>query len=320
MIRKKRFYIYILLIFAVILTVFIVIKPKNEQLSDKFNIKNAEDINTIEIVHQTDTLTIKKIDNSSEWMINNKYPADSDAIKKLFRCLTESKINKPASKEQNDSVLNKIYSEQKTVSVFNRKNRLLKKWHLAPYTDNENGTYMISDNEIQAYEISIPGLVKDLNYKYNSNLTYWINPLIFSYKPSEINSIIIRFADTTFESFRIENIQQSPNIFSLTTNKTIENTDENKIKNYLSYFMDVKFSSYKQINDSILNTTADFQVIVNDIKNQTKTVKLYKIKDHTAAGGYDINRLYATINDEDIVIVKYFDIDLILKEINYFIK
>ncbi|MCF6366223.1 MAG: DUF4340 domain-containing protein [Bacteroidales bacterium] len=320
--RKKLFPLFLFLLIPIIW--FTVLNKPKDNISKRFIIDNVSNVYSIKIKNKQKSITIKRKENTDDWFINDKYEAEKKVIKKLFQAFTEVKINKPVPKEKIDSVKNVLIKSGKTITVYDNNNEIIKEWHIADFEKAAEGTYIISDFKELPYIVSIPGLEKDLNRRYNLHPLYWINPEIFSYKPHEITEIEIKYSDKSKTSYKIEINNQTSKLYSYSEQKYLDNIKNNKIGSYLSYFMNVKFSDFnvlsKQESDSLKNINANFTITVKDIYNGTKTVELYKIKLNSEIDEYDFNKLYAIINNEDIVIVKYYDIDLILKDINYFIK
>lgn len=314
----------LIVLFVILIPLFWIIfnNDVKHELSDMFVIKDVSVVGTIIIKNNVKSISIKKKPNTNDWFINNKYEANKKSIKKLMQTLTEVKISNPVLKKNIDSIKNLIKSYAKTIIILNNKNDTLKKIYIADYKNDTKGTYALADNNNLPYIISIPGLEKDLNQRYNLNPLYWINPEIFTYQPHEIKEIEIKYLNKEKTSYRIEINEDAPKIFSYKKHKYLENININKIGSYLSYFMNVKFSDFNTLidgkSDSLKNSKADYSIFVKDIYNKTKEVDLYRIKISETPKKYDFNKLYAIINKEDIVVVKYFDIDLILKDISYF--
>lgn len=294
---------------------------KNENItSELFTVKDTSDISKIVITQQGKKVKITKDDNS--WTVDDKYPANKKAIKKSFLCLTESKISKPVVKAKEDSIISEIKNNGKIVTIYNSDNKLIKKLFIGSYLKNE-GTYMMNPAVRTPFIVNVPGVVNDLNYRYNINPVYWLNPLIFSYKPDNIKEISVHYADSLKHSFKLEIFPDKAKLIDLSDNVPIPDINLKKVGSYLSYFMNVKFSSEtndtEKLKNDLLQTVPLAEITVKDINDITKNVKLYKIK-HSETGDFDLNKLYAIINNEDIVIVKYIDFDLILKDIKYFQK
>jgi hypothetical protein len=63
-------------------------------------------------------------------------------------------------------------------------------------------------------------------------------------------------------------------------------------------------------------------ITVKDSRNQITKVKtfLWYVPNQDGILQPDINRLIAIINETDVVLVKYMELDPVIKEIDYFLK
>jgi hypothetical protein len=307
-----------------ILTAISLSSCKNENLSEMFIVKDTADIYKVKIEQDGKWIEIERNDHANKWIVNNKYPATEKSIRKLMQSFTSIKIEKTVQTEKIDSVLNALDTKGRTISIYNRRNKPIKIVKIGEFDESTGGTYMFETEKRTPYIVNIPGLENDLNNRFNLQYIYWIEPLLFSYKPGEIKEIILDNNSAPEKSFRLLINGANAQLFQTSVNSEVNPLDNQKIGGYLSYFMNVKFSDIEisdrnQIN-SFLNSKAQYVICVKDIENHLKTVKFYTIPDKNNPGEFDINKMKALINNEDAVTVTFYDIDLILKDIQYFIK
>jgi hypothetical protein len=301
-----------------------ILSCKNDNVSEIFIIQDTASIHTIIIQQENKTLKIERNNFGNAWTVNDKYLADKRSIKQLMQTLTSMKIDKNVPAEKTDSVLQAIENEGTTIRISNRKGKTLKVFKTSEYQESDAGTQMMEVENKILYIVNIPGLENNLNNRFNLQYMYWIEPLVFSYKPGEISEIELNYPSTPERSFRLEIKGSEAHLFQTAFNKEITSIDNHKIGNYLSYFMKVKFSDIKVDNqaltDSLKNARPEYIIRVKDKNDKLKTLQCYTIADKNHTSGIDLNKMYALINNEDPVSVTYFDIDLLLKDINYFIK
>ncbi len=321
--KIKKYYPLILLLFIPFVWIFFFKSPK-ENSSKKFSVTDVSDINNITITKKNKRIDISKKEKSDKWFINGKYEANNSSLKKLFQALSETRISKYVSKNKSDSIYNFIKNSERKITVLNKANDTLLDISIADFKVGFDGTYGLFDNDKTPYIISIPGLENNLNKRYNLHPLYWINPEIFKYQPHEIKEVKILYSNKSKTSYRIEINTDKPKIFSYEKQEFLKDININKVGSYLTYFMNVKFSDFNILNldksDSLKTLEPDYTILVKDIYDISKKVELFKIKISENPKKYDLNKIYAIINDEDIVVVKYFDIDLILKDISYFTR
>ncbi len=322
--KNKKKIIFILLIILIPATWFIFFNNSTEDLSEMFIIKDTSVVFEVSISNDVKNVNIKKINKSNKWYVNDKYEANEKSVKRLIQALKEVKINRPVKKEKLDSVITTLEEKGTAVYIFDKKGNKIKSWIIGAYKESAKGTYMMDTENKQAFIVNIPGLENDLNYRYNINSIYWIKTELFSYQPSEIKEIEIIYNNTPSKSFRLVIENDKVQLFSHKSKIQLEGINYNNVGSYLSYFMNVKFSSFydfkNEERDSLLNAAPEYIIILKDTYNITKNVKLFLIKDMKDPNKFNLNKMNAVINNEDPVIVKYYDIDLILKDIEYFIN
>ena len=322
--KNRKTLIPIILILHIPVVWFIFFNKSGEDTSEMFIIKDTSDVYQISIKKDMQIVNVKKIKNSNKWFVNDKYEANDKSVKRLMQALKEVKINRPVKKEKLDSVLNVLNEKGTSVQIYDKNDNILKNWLIGPYEEPANGTYMMSKDLKQPFIVNIPGLENDLNKRYNINSIYWIKAELFSYQPADIKRIELLYNNELSKSFKLEIDNDKAELFSLNPETQLQNINYNKVGSYLSYFMNVKFSSFYNLKnkkkDSLLNTGPEYTIILKDKYDNTKNVKLFLIKDTEYPNKFDINKMNAVINDEDLVVVKYYDIDLILKDISYFIN
>ena len=300
-------------------------KPENTNLtSELFTVKDTSDIAKIIITQDSSKVVLDRNNPTKTWIIDNKYPANKKAIKKLYQTLTETKISKPVLKSDENSITENLLNKGRKIEIYDFKNNLKKQLIAGKNSDSINGTYMLNILNNKPFIVNIPGLENNLNYRYNSNAIYWLKPEIFSYRPNEIKEITLNYPGDSAKSFKLTIFKDTAKLIGLSDNLPVKQLNLNKVGSYLSYFMNIKFASEtnntEKLKNMLLTEIPFAEITLTDIYKNTKNVKLYKIPDKNEAGKYNLNQLHAIINNEDVVIVKYVDFDLILKDINYFVN
>ncbi len=294
------------------------------ETSDLFIVKDTADIAKIIISQDSEKVILTRNKKLHNWTVDNKYPGNKKALKKLYQILTELRISKPVLHSKRDSLIKDILINGKKVEIFNSDNQLIKKIMVGSFQKQLEGTYLYNPKEKSIFIVNIPGLDNDLNYLYNMNPVYWLKPEIFSYRPNEIKEISLSYPEKSSKSFKLEIQKDTAHLYHLSNNIAIQNLNLNKVGSYLSYFMNVKFASEttetNKLRTKLMNTIPFAEIKVIDTNQHSKNIKLFKIKSNSESGKYDLNKLHALINDNDVVIVKYVDFDLILKDIYYFVN
>ena len=133
--------------------------------------------------------------------------------------------------------------------------------------------------------------------------------------------------DNESQSFVIH--QDSPGavrLLSLPEEEPVQNIDTARVYRYLSYFINLRFERWVYDSDSVnvhavLSTQPRHELTIQEHSGRRTTIRTYPIirEMKTGEAETDLDRIYVNRNDEkDLVIVKYVDIDPVLKERNYF--
>ncbi len=321
--KNRLILIIIILIFLIAGILFFLFSNKKENMtSELFTVEDTSALAKILITKDTLQVRLTKNKKNGIWTVNDKYPANKKAVKRLYQALTEAKINKPVEKSALDSVLRILKNRSEKVSIFGAKNKLIKTLYISNSDKNIGGTYMLNASNNTPFIVNIPGLDNNLGYRFSTQSSYWMKRIIFSYSPREIKEISLHYPDKKEQSFKLIISDNAAQLFK-TNKQNIPDINMQKTGAYLSYFMNVYFSKEapkdKLLKQKLLQGKAFAELKVEDIHQQSKAVKLYKIPNKNTKSGYDLNNLYALINDTNLVIVKYTEFDLILKDINYFI-
>ncbi|RLD52013.1 MAG: hypothetical protein DRI94_04375 [Bacteroidetes bacterium] len=321
--QKITISFFFLLIVSVGLYYFFKSDNKN-MTSELFIVKDTADIAKIIISQDSGKVILTRNKKLHHWTVDNKYPGNKKAIKKLYQTLTEVRISKPVLHSKKDSLIKNIQNNGKKIEIYNSDNQLIKKIMVGSFQKQLEGTYLYNPKEKSIFIVNIPGLENDLNYRYNINPVYWLKPEIFSYRPNDIKEIVLNYPEKPSKSFKLKILKDTAYLYLLSNNVPVKNLNLLKVGSYLSYFMNVKFASEttdtEKLRNKLLNKIPYAEIRVTDINQHTKNIKLFQIINESESGKFDLNKLHALINDKDVVIVKYVDFDLILKDIYYFVN
>ena len=131
------------------------------------------------------------------------------------------------------------------------------------------------------------------------------------------------------ESFIIlQDSTGSVRLHSLPADNPVENLDSSRVLRYLSYFSSLRFERWVSEEDSInLNevfaSQPVYELSIKDKSGSVLNLKTYPILRETEKikQEIDLNRIYGRMNNEpELVVIKYIDIDPVLKVRSNFIE
>lgn len=260
------------------------------------------------------------IKKGQEWTINNGREARKSAIVYMTRILTEMKIKSPVSDELFEAEVIQKNIKPVTVRVYEGR-RLLKSFLVYKTGSNNYGNIMKLRVSSKPFIVNLPGFEGEIGSAFTLNELYWQPYTVFNLLPSEIASVNLQYTSDTSSSFTILN--KNGHYLLSGTDNTIAGWDTVKVKRYISYFAMIPFekwafevadSSYKRIE----NNNPNIILRVRRSDNKEIILSIWDIYS-PGTGLKDNDRVYAkTGESSSMFIMRYFDIDPVLKKRSYF--
>ena len=134
------------LLFLVAVIICIILLQQKNTLEDEissFSIENIDDVNQIYFADRMNNeVTLIKENNS--WIVDEKFPARSEAIELLFSTLEKMKIKYPVSESMHNSVIKDLATQVK-LEIYSGDKFLMKTIYIGGETADFLGTYMMID-------------------------------------------------------------------------------------------------------------------------------------------------------------------------------
>lgn len=325
----KRIYLLIsvfLVLLAVASYILLVEHPEIfRSIENDFAIKDTARIRLIEIRSPDHIIILEKLDG--KWMINRRFTASTSRIKGLLMIISRLNIHALPPDSIHDKIIKKLNDEGKRLMILtNRRNpHIIYMYHDTVYTD---ATYMMKEHSGQVYRMEIPGFRNNnLASLFVNEINYWRDHTLFRLRPDEIISVSYSDRNKPENSFYL--INNPPGVYQLFTNPDsieVPDPDNESIEQYLGYFTSVRFESFFSFNDHISYHSPRYQeadqvLSVHDSRDDNAEIKTYRkftVNDRGVMEP-DYNQLFAVINNTDTVIIKYVELDPVMKEIGYFL-
>lgn len=275
-------------------------------------------ITRIELSDGRKRLSLSSRDGS--WYINSSQEARKNGVIFMINILTEMKIKSPVSPELfNAEIIEKNILPVR-VKVFEN-NKLLRSFIVYKTGSNRYGNIMKIREWSKPFIVCVPGFEGDIGSGFIPDENYWQPYTIFNLLPSEISSVTFEnFADPS-ASFSIRRWNNSYIISDLKTD--LSGWDSTRVNRYLSYFTWVPFEKYaigidENEKKNIESEKPVFRIKVTRTDGEEMVLTLWGMLNRDKQI-IDTDRLWAkTENGKRIFIVRYFDIDPILKNRSYF--
>ena len=326
----KRIYLLVSILIILLLIAFYFVFTGRpgifKEVDNEFAIMDTAGIRFIEIRSADQIIILERLEG--KWVINRHFPASSRRIKGLLSLIPRLKINSVVPVSIRDEIMERLRHDGRRLMILTGKKNpyVAFIYHDSLHT---NATYMMAENSDNAYRMEVPGFRnRDIARLFVDEINYWREQTIFHLRPDEILSVSLYEPKKPENSFHL--INNGPGDYQLFTNPDsieIPDPDKEAIEQYLGYFSSVSFEQFVSSGDddfsnSLRDEEADKIIKVRDSRNIETEVKTFMRYTYNRRGvpDPDPDRLYAVMNNTDTTLLKYVEIDPVLKETGYFLK
>ena len=316
---NKNILKWLLLILVVLSLIFVLFRNRSPfgRSNTSFASNPENEITRIEFTQGDDKLTLEK--REDKWLLNGRIETRKSSINFIIRVLQELNIKSPVSPELFGSeILEKGIVPVKVKTWEKRK--LLSSFLVYKTQSNIYGNIMKTSNGAKPFIVYVPGHEVNIGSAFILNELYWQPYTIFNLLPSEIALIDFESLSDSANSFSITRTKRR---FELTDGtKNLSNGDSTLISRYISYFTYIPFESWAldvadAEKDSIISGQPVYRISVTMVTGEKTVLTLWERT--TEKGEKDSDRMYGKTDSSDgIFVVRYFDIDPLLKKRSYF--
>ncbi|MFW5886150.1 MAG: hypothetical protein ACOCUL_00195 [Bacteroidota bacterium] len=282
-----------------------------------FAVKDTSAVFEIRLMDSKNTVTLSKKD---KWVVQDVFPVKKAAIDYMFETLNYLEIQFPVPKVHEKEVIERMKKNGTKVSIRGKAWRD-NSFYILQDTFLNLGSIIMKSGSDHPFVVQSPGTGIPVSAIFKVDELFWRDNTIFDIFPTRIASIKVIYPGDTSKSFSIKKDGQRLVVYN--QGKPVSCQNDEHVKYYLGIFNNVRFEKYdKQLSSSRLDSLKNSNpfAIVEVLTNDNKNVKVVLHSKMNPGGqNEDFNRLYGFINDgEKAVVIKFIDIALILKKINYF--
>jgi hypothetical protein len=309
-------------IFVVFLLLLILFKNRSPfgRSNSSFASEPGKEITKIVLSDAGQKLTLEK--TGENWILNGTTEARKSGILFITRILMEIKIKSPVSPELFEAEITAKGIKPVSVTVYENRKRI-KSFIVYKTLSNIYGNIMKIREGTKPFIVYVPGYEGDIGSAFTLNELFWQPYSVFNLLPSEIESVDFENLSDTANSFFIG--RQNHHYILSHGNKNLTGWDSTLVTRYLSYFTWIPFESWaldltleerKLTEDRtplyrITVTPAEGTKIILTLWERMTGEGSLKIKDSDRLIG-------KTRKSDELFIIRYFDIDPLLKKRSYF--
>ncbi len=318
-----KFQNYFFLVVLILMGSFLLLLRNRDPFggnNSDFASKPQKEITRIELSDKNSKL--KLIKNEDTWILNDGSEVRKSSIVFINQILSGMKIKSPVSPELFRTEITDKGIEPVKVRVFENR-RLLSSFYVYKTQSNIYGNIMKIKERSKPFIVYLPGYETNIGSVFTVNELYWKPFTIFNLLPSEIAYVEFKSLTDPGSSFSIRNtdtgfVLSDPDI-------ELSGWDTTRVIRYLSYFVYVPFETweFEMEASEIERLKVSDPLCVISVKDRVgKEIRLMLWERMLPGQGEkkkDTDRLWGkTDSSSGIFVIRYMDIDPLLKKRSYF--
>jgi hypothetical protein len=334
--KKKIGSIVVLLVLLVTLAIvsnsLLSGRGKSTKDLDGFLVMDTLSVDRIELT-QSSGMRIEIKRQGSDWRTVEGTCVQKEMVDNVLHTFTKVAIKSYVPKSGIENITNQIRMNYRKAKIY-QNGKWVKTWWIGNGTPDKLGTYALLETPEGVAEVPVilemRGLHGSLDSRFTADLRTWLCTEIFSFAIDEIQSVSFTNHEDKEQSFTIERLGKGRNFAIQDFRKNRMSYDTLKLVRYLDIFKKVHFEgpNYTLNNeqiDSLKKEQPSFALKLTSIDGISVSLDAYRIaatsNDLDLAGNpleYDMNRMWAFINKNQLVKIQYFVFDPIFVDISFF--
>jgi len=281
---------------------------------------SGKEITRIEFSKSGEKLSLEK--KGEKWVINEKTEARKNGILFILRVLREIEIKSPVSGDLFKSEITEKGVEPVKIKVYSKR-KLIKSFLVYKTASNGYGNIMKIRERSKPFIVYVPGYDGNIGIAFTLNELFWQPYTVFNLLPSEIESVNFENLSDSASSFLITSNNHR---FTLSAvNRELRGWDSTLVTRYLSYFAWIPFEKWalemgEEEKKMVESQQPLFRITVTTSSGKKSVLALWgKMTDDKGSTAVDSDRLLGrTQASSEFFVMRYFDIDPLLKKRSYF--
>lgn len=349
--RKTLYLVLAVALLAVVTVVVVALRGHNHTFNQDFQIEAAArpgGVSRIYMTDKSDRDVLLTYVTDSLWLVDSQYVASLPMVERLLQTLSDMRIRSRVNKAAADNVIKllaaksvkvEVYFKAYKINWFNGRLRLFpcEKCdiiYVGHDTQDMMATYMYREGDDVPCVVNIPGFRGCLSPRFVVDPLAWRSHSITNLSVQQLASVELEIPSMPEESFAVKR-EGEGFVFELLTPPTrVEGFDTMRVAQLLSSFVNLNFDEYARAVPKVeLDTTftrAPRTILrVTDTEGETYELKTYikynnpddltAMPDTSMYQIFDLNRLYAILNNQDTVLIQYYVFDNILQPASFFL-
>lgn len=311
---------------------------------------HIEDTSTITKIYMADKqnneVTLTRNADSS-WTVDGEYPANKPMVEDLLGTLHDIRIRQQVNHNAIPNTIKDLAARAIKVEVYQRvpfinwfggrlqlfpKEKLTVTYYVGRETQDMMGSYMLREGDKVPCIIHIPGFRGFVTPRFVTESIKWRSHLIVDLSVNRIERVELQIPSMPEESYAVVRNGEGFDLELLSTHQRVPSFDTARVAQMLSSFTWLNFDEFASIvpdshAESCVNTEPNTILRITDTEGRTREVKTYikytnpndlsAVRDPEMYNLFDVDRLYAIIDNTDTVLIQYYTFDNILQPASY---
>lgn len=345
---KKRNWIIIIAVVAIGIVALVVALngSKKATFVQDYNVEDIASVSKIYLADKQDNEVLLTREGDSTWLVDNQYPANMPMVKLLLETLNTMQIRQQVNRNAIPNVIKDISAHAVKVEVYGKAYRInIFGMHLLPHdkklvtyyvgreTQDMMASYMFREGDKVPYIIHIPGFRGFLTPRFVTDPLKWRSHNIVDLDVNAISRIELDIPAMPEESFAVVNNGGGFDLVPAATGVAVDRFDTVRVAQLLSSFTWLNFDEFASIvpnaSDTSLSVAPRTVLTITDTAHRRTVVRTYikyinpddreAMPDTAMYNTFDLDRLYAIVDNKDTVLIQYFVFDKILQPLSYFL-
>lgn len=285
----------------------------------------------------------------SAWMVDNTFFASGAKVDLLLVTLHEMRIRQQVNKAAAANVVKALSAHSIKVEVYQTRyfvnwfrgrfrlfphEKLTVTYYIGHETQDMMGTNAFREGDKLPVILHIPGFRGFLSPRFITDPLLWRSHRVVDLPVQQIESVQIQIPAMPQESFAIVRDGEGFRFQMLQSKQFVAGFDTARVAQMLSSFVNLNFDEYAkavpQVElDSTFSKAPRTILTVTDVNGKSRELKTYikytnpqdaiTMPDTSMYNVFDLNRLYAVLDNKDTVLIQYYVFDNILQPASFFL-
>jgi hypothetical protein len=310
---------------------------------------HIEDVSTVTRIFLADKqegeVLLTRVGDST-WVVDNEYPANQPMVNLFLETLNTMRIRQQVNRNAVPTVIKHLAAKGIKVEVYQRvplinwfggklrlftREKLTCTYYVGSETKDMLGSYMFREGDKVPCVIYIPGFRGFLTPRFVTDPLKWRSHTIVDLDAKAIGRIELEIPADQNESFAVVN--NGAGFDFIVGGSKVPAFDTLRVAALIASFTRLNFDEFASIvpnsNDSSLVGAPRTILRITDTAGTTREVRTYikyanpndmaVVPDEEMYETFDVNRLYAIVDNTDTVLIQYHVFDNILQPARYFL-